>query len=102
MFDKTRRQLEKMAAKGESVSEIAAALDIAEREIFFHLDSMDALSDMTFPAIIANSRKTWGKSLADYFRANAEKSFQDMAKDLGVAHSTVEQYYQIFTKSVGE
>jgi len=101
LFKKTRRMLEKMAAEGRGVSDIAAALDTAEREIFFHLDLIDVHVDEIVPVIIANARK-FGTSLADYFRKNAGKSFQDMAKDLGVAHSTVEQYYQIFTKTVGE
>ena len=87
----------KMLEHGKSVSEMAAALDTAERVIYFHLDSLGE-KDMTFPAIIVNARGLGSKSLAEYFRGNAEKSFQDMAKDLGVAHSTVEQYYQIFAK----
>lgn len=85
-----------------SLSEMAAQAGISERDICFHLDAEGIEAAVALPPIILNARKQGAKSLAEYFRKNTGKSFQNMAEDLGVAHNTVAQYYQIFVETVGE
>lgn len=97
-----RKALEGAVQKGKSLSEMAKDLGMEEREVCFHLDICGIEAGLTHPPIITSARSRKGKpSLAEYFRSYAGQSFQDMAKELGVAHSTVEQYYQIFVKTIG-
>jgi len=97
-----RKALEAGVQKGKPLSEMAKDMGMEEREVCFHLDIFGIEAGLTHPPIITNARSMKGKpSLAEYFRSHAGQSFQDMAKELGVAHSTVEQYYQIFVKTIG-
>jgi predicted ArsR family transcriptional regulator len=98
---KILKALERAAEKELTLSEMAGSVGLTEREVCFHLDANNIRTNVTFPPIIQSVRET-GKSLSEYFRDNAGASFQRMAAELGVAHSTVEQYYKIFVKAVGE
>jgi hypothetical protein len=76
--------------------QVARDLRTTQREVFFWADAFDLDVEDVRPKIIEASREK-GVSLRAYFLKNVMNGVGWMAEDLGVAFTTVEEYYAVFT-----
>lgn len=76
--------------------QVARDLRSARRDVFFWADAFDIEVEDVRPRIIESAREK-GMSLRSYFLKNFVNGVGWMADDLGVAFTTIEEYYAVFT-----
>lgn len=76
--------------------QVAKDLRSTRREVFFWADAFDIEVEDVRPKIIEAAREK-GLSLRAYFLKNVMNGVGWMADDLGVAFTTIEEYYAVFT-----
>jgi len=78
------------------VGQVARDLKSPKREVFFWADAFGISIEDLPPKAIASARRR-KVSLRDYFLKNFGQGVGWMAEDLGVAFTTVEEYYAVFS-----
>ena len=76
--------------------QVAKDLRSTRRDVFFWADAFGIDVEDVKPKIIEGAREK-GLSLRDYFLKNVMNGVGWMAEDLGVAFTTIEEYYAVFT-----
>lgn len=79
-----------------SCGQIAKDMKCSRREVQFWADAFDVAVVDYAPKAVQAARKK-GLSLRGYFLKNFGQGVGRMAEDLGVAFTTVEEYYAVFS-----
>lgn len=88
--------------KGKSLDEIAVIFNCTRQAIAYNAERLGVATGMPGrPETMLGKITEHGfESVADYFRAHSTKTFEAMAKELGVSSSTIQRHYDLFIRSI--